>query len=266
MGLVAIAGRPGGRRSLALLLRARHGDRDRLGRRSPARRRRGRRRPLRVQHRRLRRPLGADDRPHRPAPAGAARRPHRPRARFGFFTIVAGTCVLGTETILIADHFAIATVLLAIAACSGSSSPTRSSPRSRSSPTSRRCRRDQRWLAAGGRRDPGDRRPDRAARRPLGTAAADARQLRRPLDVALGRDALHLDRRADLLPLHVLPVLARRSRAALLDQHGRDGDLDPGRGAADHRPRPTRRSCGRCGRSSRASWSSTGRPAPGGSR
>jgi tellurite resistance protein TehA-like permease len=38
------------------------------------------------------------------------------RVAFGFFTIVAGTCVLGTETILIADHFAIATVLLAIAA------------------------------------------------------------------------------------------------------------------------------------------------------
>jgi tellurite resistance protein TehA-like permease len=38
------------------------------------------------------------------------------RVAFGFFTIVAGTCVLGTETILIADHFAIAAVLLAIAA------------------------------------------------------------------------------------------------------------------------------------------------------
>ena len=38
------------------------------------------------------------------------------RVAFGFFTIVAGTCVLGTETILIADRFAIATVLLAIAA------------------------------------------------------------------------------------------------------------------------------------------------------
>jgi tellurite resistance protein TehA-like permease len=38
------------------------------------------------------------------------------RVAFGFFTIVAGTCVLGTETILIADHFTIATVLLAIAA------------------------------------------------------------------------------------------------------------------------------------------------------
>ncbi|GIK76516.1 MAG: tellurite resistance/C4-dicarboxylate transporter family protein [Thermoleophilia bacterium] len=38
------------------------------------------------------------------------------RVAFGFFTTVAGTCVLGTETILIADHFEIATVLLAIAA------------------------------------------------------------------------------------------------------------------------------------------------------
>ena len=38
------------------------------------------------------------------------------RVAFGFFTIVAGTCVLGTETILIADRFAIAAVLLAIAA------------------------------------------------------------------------------------------------------------------------------------------------------
>ena len=38
------------------------------------------------------------------------------RVAFGFFTIVAGTCVLGTETILIADHFTIAAVLLAIAA------------------------------------------------------------------------------------------------------------------------------------------------------
>ncbi len=38
------------------------------------------------------------------------------RVAFGFFTTVAGTCVLGTETILIADHYEIATVLLAIAA------------------------------------------------------------------------------------------------------------------------------------------------------
>jgi tellurite resistance protein TehA-like permease len=38
------------------------------------------------------------------------------RVTFGFFTLVAGTCVLGTETILIADHFTIAAVLLAIAA------------------------------------------------------------------------------------------------------------------------------------------------------
>jgi tellurite resistance protein TehA-like permease len=38
------------------------------------------------------------------------------RVAFGFFTIVAGTCVLGTETILIADHYTIATVLLGIAA------------------------------------------------------------------------------------------------------------------------------------------------------
>jgi tellurite resistance protein TehA-like permease len=38
------------------------------------------------------------------------------RVAFGFFTIVAGTCVLGTETILIADHFTIAALLLAIAA------------------------------------------------------------------------------------------------------------------------------------------------------
>ncbi|HET6831177.1 MAG TPA: tellurite resistance/C4-dicarboxylate transporter family protein [Solirubrobacterales bacterium] len=38
------------------------------------------------------------------------------RVTFGFFTIVAGTCVLGTEAILIAEHFTIATVLLAIAA------------------------------------------------------------------------------------------------------------------------------------------------------
>ncbi|MEZ5073394.1 MAG: tellurite resistance/C4-dicarboxylate transporter family protein [Solirubrobacterales bacterium] len=38
------------------------------------------------------------------------------RVTFGFFTIVAGTCVLGTETIVITGHFTIATVLLAIAA------------------------------------------------------------------------------------------------------------------------------------------------------
>lgn len=38
------------------------------------------------------------------------------RVAFGFFTTVAGTGVLGTQTILIADRFTIATVLLAIAA------------------------------------------------------------------------------------------------------------------------------------------------------
>src|SRR5690606_9720752 len=53
------------------------------------------------------------------------------------------------------------------------------------------------------------------------------------VDVAVGRNAVHLDDVADLLPLRVLPVFPRRSGAAVLDQHGGDGDLHPGRLAPD---------------------------------
>jgi hypothetical protein len=44
----------------------------------------------------------------------------------------------------------------------------------------------------------------------------------------VGRHALHLDDVAHLLPLHLLHAGTGRSVAAVLDQHGRDGDLDPG--------------------------------------
>ena len=45
-------------------------------------------------------------------------------------------------------------------------------------------------------------------------------------DVARRRDALPLDHLADLLPLHVLHAEPVGSRAAVLDQHGRRRDLD----------------------------------------
>jgi hypothetical protein len=65
-----------------------------------------------------------------------------------------------------------------------------------------------------------------------GPAGAAGAELPGAVDVAVGRHALHLDDVADLLPLHLLHAGAGRPVAALLDQYGGDGDLDPGRLAA----------------------------------
>src|SRR3546814_1480157 len=83
----------------------------------------------------------------------------------------------------------------------------------------------QRRLAVGGGRhaiDGGARRVDR-----IGGAAAAARrtELLRPVDVAVGRHALHLDDVADLLPLHVLRVLASRPVAAVLRSEEHTSEL-----------------------------------------
>ena len=62
------------------------------------------------------------------------------RVAFGFFTIVAGTCVLGIETILIADHVAIAAVRSRSRRCCGRPH-LHGLHRDHDSPASRRCRR-----------------------------------------------------------------------------------------------------------------------------
>src|SRR5690606_30695045 len=54
-------------------------------------------------------------------------------------------------------------------------------------------------------------------------------QLPRSVHVAVGWHALHLDDVAHLLPLRILPLLAERPVAALLDQYGSHGDLRAGR-------------------------------------
>lgn len=73
-----------------------------------------------------------------------------------------------------------------------------------------------------------------ARRRAALAAAPPARaQLPRAVDVAVGRHALHLDGGADLLWLRLLRFRAGRSLAILLEQHGRDGDLDARRRALD---------------------------------
>src|SRR5205814_7558822 len=65
----------------------------------------------------------------------------------------------------------------------------------------------------------------------LARARRDA-ALRQPGVLARRGDALHLAHLADLLSLHVLPLRAVRPHAAVLDQHGGDGDLDARRYAA----------------------------------
>src|SRR5690606_35479548 len=54
-----------------------------------------------------------------------------------------------------------------------------------------------------------------------------------PVDVAVGRHAVHLADGSDLLQVHVLSLVAGRSDAALLDHYARDGDVDAGRLLAD---------------------------------
>ena len=70
---------------------------------------------------------------------------------------------------------------------------------------------------------------------------APARAALLPRDVARRRDALHLDHLADLLSLHVLHAEPVGPGAAVLDQHGRRRDLDARRQRCSRSRRRTRR-------------------------
>ena len=132
---------------------------------------------------------------------------------FGFMTIVAGTCVLGSEMVVIADRIAIATVLLAIGGVLWLLLTYTIF-------TAVTIKRDKPTLAEGIN---GGWLLAVVATQSIAVLTAllaahwqqphaAGRELRRPLDVALGRDALHLDHRPDLLSLRVLSRLAGRSR------------------------------------------------------
>ena len=131
---------------------------------------------------------------------------------FGFMTIVAGTCVLGSEMVVIADRIGIATALLAIGGVLWLLLTYTIF-------TAVTIKRDKPSLAEGINggwllavvATQSIAVLLRAAGRALAAADAAGRELRRPLDVALGRDALHLDHRPDLLSLRVLSRLAGRS-------------------------------------------------------
>ena len=155
----------------------------------------------------------------------------------GFFTIVAGTCVLGSQFILVRDDTRVALwlwglgiVLWLVLTYAVFTLPDRQGRQARP------ARRAERRLAPVGRRHAiggGPRQPARPL--DLGRGPRGGGVLL-PGDVARRRDALRLDHLADLLPLYLLPHHAGEPGGPLLDQHGGDGHLDARRG----RPRGQR--------------------------
>ena len=166
-------------------------------------------------------------------------------AAVGFFTTVAATCVLGSQFSSIGEHVASpAAALWSSASCCGRSlTYAVFTAADRQGGASRRCAEgiNGGWLVA-----VVAAQSVRVLGAQLAAGFGDARAagaVLLPGDVARRRDALHLDHLADLLSLHVLRDEPVGSRAAVLDQHGRGGDLDARRRDARRRPRRTRRCC-----------------------
>src|SRR5262249_57133 len=93
--------------------------------------------------------------------------------------------------------------------------------------------RDYRGVVACSCRDAINGALERAPRAPFRAARTPPYQFRRPVDVPMGRDHLHLDYLPDLLSLHVFQVLAGRFLVPVLDQHGSNGYLHTRRLAPD---------------------------------
>jgi tellurite resistance protein TehA-like permease len=148
----------------------------------------------------------------------------------GFFTAVAGSCILGSQFVLILAGYRVALLLWALAIVLW----VALTYTILTAFTIKQAGRDNRRVAARGGSHPGGGRIERFDGTPLAAALPPHNQFLCALDVALGRDALHLDDLSDLLSLHLLPVFPGRPVAALLDQHGRHGDLDTRRRPADH--------------------------------
>ena len=150
----------------------------------------------------------------------------------GFFTAVAATSVFGSQLVIVLQQRTPAAVLwiatfflwaVLVYAVFTALTVKEDKPSL--------DRRDQRRLARRGRRDGirvDARIADRAGlRRQRGPAPVRGADL-----LARRRNALHLADLAHLLSLHLLPFLPDGPHAAVLDQHGRHGDLDARRRAS----------------------------------
>ena len=191
--------------------------------------------PLRLEPRSLRRPLRDVD------GSGRALPDPRPRgtcetiaAAHGFFTVVAATCVLGTQFVLIAGA-AFDRGCGSSGIALWASSCTTSSPRVvREQKPSLEDGINGGWLIAIVATQSvsvlGSARPVLGAREPACSFS--------PCDVPARRDALPVDHFADLLPLHLPRTDDGPADAPLLDQHGGGRDLHAGRLVADARRRP----------------------------
>jgi hypothetical protein len=153
----------------------------------------------------------------------------------GFFTIVAGTNVLGSQFVVVYDLRAVAVVLWVSGAILWAFVTY-------TVLTVLTVKREKPPLAEG--INGGWLLAVVAAQSVAVLAALLAGRSPRAGHVAGRRDALYLDHIPHLLPLHVFRVEPGRSHAAVLDQHGGCGDFDAGRCA----PGPERRSFGAAGR------------------
>ena len=144
----------------------------------------------------------------------------------GFFTMVAATCVLGNQFVVVLPWPQVALTLwiVGIALWAIITYTVLTGLTVKSSKAVAR-RGHQRRLAGDRCRGPicvGSWRPDRAEPR----RASRTGIVLRFDHVARRRNALYLDHLVDLLPLYFFRARSTTTGAALLDQHGRDGHFD----------------------------------------
>jgi len=156
----------------------------------------------------------------------------------GFFTMVAASAILGNEFVVLTANYRVGVALwgVAIVLWIGLTYTIFTAfTVKQKKPTLDKGISGGWLLAVVATQSIGTQRPARCAYQP---ALQTGAELFCPLDVAVGRHAVHLDDVAHFLPLYLFPVFPERSFTPLLDQHGGHGDFHPGRFPVDHqRPR-----------------------------